>query len=98
MDLITMNSSENIRRLTGEESMDYRKMLRAIPRSYEDFVNSTADWMEQDISIRDAILNLLNSHPESTPSDVLEVLCECLGIGEPLELVEDEEESLFVTA
>jgi hypothetical protein len=76
--------------------MEIRALLRAIPRSYDDFVDSTADWMERDPEIKRAILNQLKLYPESTPSDVLKVLWQYLGIGEPLKLVDDEEELALV--
>ena len=76
--------------------MEIRALLRAIPKSYDDFVDSTADWMERDPEIKRAILNQLKLYPESTPSDVLKVLWQYLGIGEPLKLVDDEEELALV--
>lgn len=72
--------------------MDYKTMLRALPRSYDDFVNDTADWMERDNSIRDAVLDQLHNYPVSTPSDVLKIVCEKLGMMEPLEIVDDDDE------
>lgn len=75
--------------------MEIRTLLRAIPRSYDDFVDSTADWMERDPVIKRAILNQLKTFPDSSTSDVLRVLWECLGIGEPLELIDDEEKLIM---
>lgn len=60
--------------------MDIREMLRALPKSYDDFVNSTAECMEQEEDVRIAILEQLHNKPDSTPSDVLKVMCECLGM------------------
>lgn len=76
----------------------YTEILKDIPRSYDDFVRSTNDWMERDRTIRDAILAFLETNPKSSPSDVLKVLMECLSIDiyEPLEIVEDEEERVPV--
>lgn len=66
----------------GEEvdGMDFREMLRALPKSYDDFVNSTAECMEQEEDVRIAVLEQLQRNPDSTPSDVLKVMCECLGM------------------
>ena len=60
--------------------MDFREMLRALPKSYDDFVNSVAECMEQEDDVRIAVLNQLERKPDSTPSDVLKVMCECLGM------------------
>jgi hypothetical protein len=60
--------------------MDIREMLRALPKSYDDFVNSTAECMEQEEDVRIAVLEQLQRKPDSTPSDVLRVMCECLGM------------------
>ena len=78
--------------------MDYRDLMMAISDSYDDFVDVMSGWMERDASIRDAVLEQLRTKPNSNSSDILEVLCECLGIGEPLELVDDEygDESQYV--
>lgn len=68
----------------------WKKMLEKIPGSYEDFVNDTAGWMECDETIRSAILDQLRIKPDSDTDDITLVLWKCLGIGEPLEIVEDE--------
>lgn len=68
-----------------------RDMLRTVPNSYGDFVDFTAGWMEKDDTIKEAILKLLHDRPESDSGDILEVLCDCLGIGVPLNLIEEEE-------
>ena len=69
--------------------MIYKDMLRDIPGSYDDFVNSTAHWMEKDEKIRNAIMVRLENYPDSNEQDIMMVLCDCLGIGEPLELIDD---------
>ena len=66
-------------------------LMEQIPGSYDDFVNDTADWMERDENIREAILEQLRVKPDSDTDDVTLVLWNCLGIGEPLEIVDDEE-------
>ena len=60
--------------------MDIREMLRALPKSYDDFVNSVAECMEEEEDVRIAVLDQLQRNPNSTPSDVLKVMCECLGM------------------
>lgn len=54
------------------------------------FVNCTVRWMVKDGKIQSAILTQLHNNPESDTSDILEVLCDCLGLGEPLEIVDDD--------
>lgn len=52
-------------------------------------------WMKRDNNIRSRIIDQLNDNPNSTTSDILKVLCDYLGIGDPIELVDDEDESVF---
>lgn len=74
---------------------ELRNLMESIPDSYDDFVNSTVRWMVRDDKIQSAILAQLRNNPKSDTSDILEVLCDCFGIGEPLELVEDDEEGFY---
>ncbi len=71
--------------------MSDKELMKNVPDSYDDFVNSMVRWMSRDASIRNKILELLDKHPESTTSDILKVLCDCLGIGDPIELINDDE-------
>ena len=71
------------------------ELMKNIPDSYDDFVNSMTRWMKRDNNIRSRIIDQLNDNPNSTTSDILKVLCDYLGIGEPIELVDDEDESVF---
>lgn len=64
------------------KNRDIRETLRALPQSYDDFVESTAECMEEYDDVRGAVLEYLRKNPESTPSDVLKVLCKCLGMTE----------------
>ena len=82
----------------GKEEL--KILMENIPDSYDDFVNCTVRWMVKDGKIQKAILTQLRDKPESDTSDVLEVLCDCLGLGEPLEIVDDddEEEDFYVGA
>ena len=84
-----------IRQKIGHKHMgkeELRILMEKIPDSYDDFVNCTVRWMVKDARVQSAILTKLHNNPKSDTSDILEVLCECLGLGEPLELVEDEED------
>ena len=71
--------------------MNTKDRLRAIPGSYDDFVNSTARWMENDEKIRTTILEQLDTNPNSTTHDIMTILCNALGIGEPIELVDEDQ-------
>ena len=66
--------------------MDIRETLKALPRSYDDFVESTAECMEEYDDVREAVLEQLRRNPNSTPSDVLKVLCESMGMIESRKL------------
>ena len=69
-----------------------RDILRSVPGSYDDFVNSTAECMSQDADLRKMILNLLRVRPESDSSDILQELCNFYGFNKPLELVDDDDD------
>ena len=71
--------------------MNIREMMMSIPGSYDDFVNCIVRWTNKDEKIKDAILAQMRDFPDSSSSDVLGVLWNCLGIGEPLEIVDDDE-------
>ena len=71
------------------------ELMKNIPDSYDDFVNSMTRWMGRDKNIRTKVLDQLNEKPDSTTSDILKVLCDCLGIGDPIELVDDEDDNVF---
>ncbi len=66
------------------------ELLESIPDSYEDFVLAVNHWLKKDEKVREKILEQLKANPDSTTSDILEVLCEYLGLGKPLEIVKDE--------
>jgi hypothetical protein len=71
--------------------MNIRERLREVPGSYDYFVNSTARWMEKDDNIRDDIINQLERRPDSNTKDIMNILCNHLGIGNPIELVDENE-------
>ncbi len=66
------------------------ELLKNVPDSYEDFVNCLTRWMDRDPEIKNRILDQLNSNPDSSTSEILKILCDYLGIGEPLELLDDD--------
>ena len=70
--------------------MTMRERMQAIPGSYDDFVNSMVRWSERDSSIESAILEQLDKKPKSNTDDITLVLWKHLGVGEPLEIVEDD--------
>ena len=78
----------------GKEEL--RNLMENIPDSYEDFVNCTVRWMVKDDKIQKAILTQLHNDPDSNTSDIMEILCDCLGLGEPLEIVDDDEAEILV--
>ena len=55
-------------------------LMENIPDSYDDFVDSVTFEMEQDEEVCEAILEQLRINPNSNTSDVLKVLCDCLGM------------------
>ena len=71
--------------------MDIKDRLRDIPGSYDDFVNSTARWMEHDNSIKASILEQLDANPNSTIHDIMTIICNALEIGDPVELVDEDQ-------
>lgn len=71
--------------------MELHKMLMAIPDSYDDFVRFVEERIEDDADLADFVIEMLCRNPNTTTSDVLEMLCDKLGINEPLEIVPDEE-------
>ena len=76
--------------------MDIRKRLRTVPRSYDDFVNYTAERMEENDKLRDVVIDHINSNPNANSSDILEVVMNFLGLGDPLEIINDDEETRYV--
>ena len=73
--------------------MDIRERLRAVPRSYEDFVNYTAERMEENAGLRDAVVEQMDSNPDANSSDILQVVVDFLGLSKPLEIVDDKEDA-----
>ena len=59
---------------------EMRALMENIPDSYDDFVDSVTFEMEQDEEVCEAILEQIRINPNSGTSDVLRVLCDCLGM------------------
>lgn len=78
--------------LTGGDNVDIRERLWLVPRSYEDFVNYTAERMEENDDLRNVIINHMNSYPDANSGDIMEVLVNFLGLGGSLEIIDDEDE------
>ena len=74
--------------------MEIKEKIDAIPNSYDDFVMFTSECMERDEHINDAILTQLRDYPDSDVNDITKVLCDCLGIGEPITLIDDVEDDM----
>ena len=70
--------------------MDDYELIKNISGSYADFVESVTRWMNRDVNIRNRILNYIHDNPNASASEVIGVLWDCLGICEPLELVDEE--------
>jgi len=70
--------------------MSDRELLANIHDSYDDFVDTMLHWFNEDTCIRNTVLDYLKSNPNSSSSDVLKVLWNCLGIGERLQMADEE--------
>lgn len=85
----------NINTVDMIDDVSIRDILSAVPGSYDDFVNSTAECMNQDEGLKNLIVKLLINEPESNSSDILKVMCNYYGFNRPLELVDDDDEDDF---
>ena len=82
--------------MIGVDHMSDRELMQNVPDSYSDFVDSMCRWMERDDNIRKLVMEQLRINPDSDTQDLMGILWDYLGIGEPTELVdEDEYESGF---
>ena len=91
----------NINTVDIKNDTNIKDILSAVPGSYDDFVNSTAECMGQDEGLKNLIVKLLINEPDSNSSDILKVMCNYYGFNRPLELVDDnddEEEDFYVGA
>ena len=96
MDTMSFMNATNIWNADVIDDGRVRDILRAVPGSYDDFVNSTAECMSQDGKLKSMILNLIRTRPEVDSSGVLRALCDFYGLNKPLELVDDvDDEEMF---
>ena len=68
-----------------------KEILCAVPGSYDDFVRYVLECIEEDNKIKEVVLDCLRKNTTANSSDVLEAIVDYLGIGEPLEIIPDEE-------
>lgn len=71
--------------------MDTIDILKNVPKSYNDFVDYTIRCMEKDVVLKDAVIEFINENPTANAGEVLMVVFSYLGLGNPLEIVSDEE-------
>ena len=71
--------------------MSIEEKLKAVPGSYDDFVNDIMRWIRRDSNIEVLIENQFISKPDSTTDDLTLVLWDYLGVGKPIEIVDDDE-------
>ena len=73
---------------------DIRERLALLPYTYADFVGFTMRCIEQEYGVKEAIDNQFRVKPDSDTNDITKVVVDFLGLGEPIELVDDDEEML----
>ncbi len=71
--------------------MNMKEKLAALPYSYDDFVRFTMQCIEREDGIKEAIERQFQAKPDSDTNDITKVVVDFLGLGESLELVDDEE-------
>lgn len=86
-----MNLSGSTRLWIGDDDMDMREKLTSLPYSYDDFVRFVMQCIETEKGVEEAILEQFRIKPDSDTNDIAKVLCGCLGIGAPVELVDEDE-------
>ena len=70
---------------------DIRERLASLPYTYADFVGFTMRCIEQEDGVKEAIDNQFRVKPDSDTNDITRVVVNFLGLGEPLEIIDDEE-------
>ncbi len=70
--------------------MTLEDRLRSVPKSYDDFVRYAMECMEEDDAVRDLLERQFMVKPDSDVNDITKILCDHRGVGEPLEIVDDE--------
>ena len=75
--------------------MDVRDKLASLPYSYDDFVRFTMRCIEQEEGVKEAIDRQFQVKPDSDTNDITKMLVGFLGLGEPLKIVDDDDEEDF---
>ena len=75
--------------------MNMKERLASLPYSYDDFVRFTLQCIEQDDGIKEAIDNQFRIKPDSDTNDITRVVVGYLGLGDPLDLVDGDDEDGF---
>ena len=94
-DLTIMNLSGNTRLLIGGDEMNMKEKLASLPYSYDDFVRFTMQCIEREDGVKEAIDRQFQVKPDSDTNDITKVVVDFLGLGEPFELVDDDDEVDF---
>ncbi len=79
-------------------NQDIRSIMKEVPGSYDDFVSIMTGWMDSDDEIKSAILRQIEKDPMSDTDVLAKILWDHLGIGEPVDFVEDADEEMLITA
>ena len=71
--------------------MNMREKLASLSYRYDDFVRFAMQCIEMEKGVEEAIWEQFRIKPDSDTNDITKLLCEHLGIGEPVELVDEDE-------
>ena len=75
--------------------MNMKERLASLPYSYDDFVRFTMQCIEREDGVKEAIDRQFQVKPDSDTNDITKVVVVFLGLGEPLEIVDDDDEDDF---
>ena len=73
------------------DMINIREKLASLPYSYDDFVRFTMQCIEQEAGVKEAIDNQFRMKSDSDTNDITKVVVDFLGLGKPLEIVDDDE-------
>lgn len=71
--------------------MTMEERLLTIPKSYGDFVRYVMESIDEDSALTEIIEKQFARKPNSDVNDITALICDYKGIGEPLEIIDDEE-------
>ncbi len=74
-----------------------RECLKQVNGSYDYFVNDLTNWMNEDDDIYRLVIQKLRSNPNANTDEITQVLWDALGIGAPLELIDDTAEIIDIS-